>query len=459
VARAALTAASQRWRVLLALPPLLGIFGVGQAILDRRAIRLDLTPEQRYTLSEHAERILDGLTTDVRVLAFLRSQDPRNPRIRDLLRQVAARSPHVHVDAYDVNRSPALARQYRVDSYGALVVESEGRRRVFSNPSEEIFMAAILQVTRQQRKTVGWVLGHGEGDLTSNERYRGFSTARALLEQEYYEVRPVSLMGDDVPPEVDVLVIAGPQKDYLPEELGALDRYLQRPGQGLVMLDPQRAPELARFLSRYDVLLGPDVVVDPAARLYGGESVTMEVPVSRGIHPITDPLQSPALFSLTRSVRVGGEGEGRAGIEFLRTSDDSWATTDTDTLTKGTARYVPGRDRRGPIPVGVEVAFVPVGEPGVEPTQGRLVVYGNSEFAGNFFIEFLGNRDLFVDSVQWLARQPQGMAHHNLTQALGVQQFFVSADQGAWAFWLAAVIEPGLFAAVGLALAARRRWG
>ena len=39
-----------------------------------------------------------------------------------------------------------------------------------------------------------------------------------------------------------------------------------------------------------------------------------------------------------------------------------------------------------------------------------VVVYGNSEFAGNFFIEFLGNRDLFVNSVQWLARQPQAIA-------------------------------------------------
>src|SRR6185503_16194393 len=120
------------------------------------------------------------------------------------------------------------ARQYGVDSYGALVVESDGRRRVFSNPGEEVLMAAILQVTRQQRKTVGWVAGHGEGDLSDTDRREGFSTARVLLEQEYYEVRPVSLIGDEVPPEVNVLVIAGPEKSFLPEELAALDRYLQR---------------------------------------------------------------------------------------------------------------------------------------------------------------------------------------------------------------------------------------
>src|SRR5439155_12632893 len=183
----------------------------------------------------------------------LRAQDPRNLFIRDLLRQVTATTRRVQVEVLDVNRSPALARQYGVDSYGALVVESEGRRRVFSNPREEVLMAALLQVTRQQRKTVGWVVGHGEGDLNSTDRRDGCSTARAVLEQEYYDVRPVSLIGDEVPVGVDVLVIAGPQKSFLPDELAVLDRYLQRPGQALVLLDPLRASELAAFLRRYSL--------------------------------------------------------------------------------------------------------------------------------------------------------------------------------------------------------------
>src|SRR5947207_676764 len=181
------------------------------------ALRLLLTAERRYTLSDHAKKILDDLPSDVRILAFLRSQDARNAGILDLLRRVEGRTRRIHVDVVDVNRSPALARQYDVDSYGALVVESDGRRRVFSNPREEVLMAALLQVTRQQRKTIGWVVGHGEGDLANIDRHRGFSTVRAVLEQEYYDVRPVSLIGDEVPPETSVLIMAGPQKDFLPE--------------------------------------------------------------------------------------------------------------------------------------------------------------------------------------------------------------------------------------------------
>jgi hypothetical protein len=230
VARPALTFRGQVLRVALAIPALAGILLVGQALLDARSWRIDLTPERRYTLSSHARQVLGSVDRDVRVLAFLRSQDPRNPLIDDLLRQVRAAGPRVRVDMVDVNRTPALAREYGVDSYGALVVESDGRRRVFSNPREETLVAAVLQVTRQQRKTIAWVTGHGEGDPLSTARHRGYATARTFLEQEYYEVVPVSLLGDEVPVGIAVLVVAGPQKDFLPEELAALDRYLQRPG-------------------------------------------------------------------------------------------------------------------------------------------------------------------------------------------------------------------------------------
>jgi ABC-type uncharacterized transport system involved in gliding motility auxiliary subunit len=447
-------------RVALAIPALGGIFLLGQALLDARSWRLDLTPEQRYTLSDHAREVLAGVDRDVRVLAFLRSQDPRNPRIDDLLRQVRAMAPRVRVDVVDVNRNPALAREYGVDSYGAIVVESAGRRRVFSNPREETLVAAVLQVTRQQRKSVAWVMGHGEGDPMSTERNRGFATARTFLEQEYYEVMPVSLLGDEVPVGTAVLLIVGPQKDFLPEELAALDRYLQRPGHVLVLLDPQRAPALAIFLGQYRLALPDEVVVDPAARLYGGEYLTMQLAYDRRSHPILGPLEAPPLFSLTRPVeRLAEEIPGMSFTGLLSTGAESWATADAAVIRTGTARFAPARDRRGPIGVGAEVAFRPAASGDGDSPPGRLVVYGNAEFANNFFIEYLGNKDLFVNTVGWLAFDPVAIAQRGRRQEFGRNQFFMTAEQGNRMFWALAVGLPAIFAAVGIALALRRRAG
>src|SRR5262249_35278959 len=125
--------ANRQWlRMVLAIPGLVAIFAFGEALLDRDPLRLDLTAEKRHSLSAQAQRVLDALTVDVRVIAFLRSPDPRGLAIRELLRQAQARTPHLSLQELDVNRSPALARQYGIDSYGAVVVESGGRRRVFT---------------------------------------------------------------------------------------------------------------------------------------------------------------------------------------------------------------------------------------------------------------------------------------------------------------------------------------
>lgn len=459
MARAPVTGTGARLRVVAAVPALVAIFFLGQGLLDRRGWRLDLTPERRYTLSDHAGRVLDALAADVRILAFLRSQDPRNVVIRDLLRQFEIRSPRVRVDVVDVNRSPSLAREYEVTSYGGLVVESGGRRRVVGTPREEALVAAMLQVTRQERRTVGWVLGHGEGDLTSIDRKRGYSTARRALENEYYEVVPVSLIGGEVPVETSVLVVAGPGKDFLPEELAALDRYLQRAGRALVMLDPHQAPGLAAFLERYHVRVGNDVVVDPDARLYGGEYVTMQLAFDRGAHPILAPLTAAPLFSRTRSVEVPtAAGRDTVGSVILHTGDESWTTADPNVTRTAVPAFVQGRDRRGPIGVAAEVAFRTPVLPGEPPQQGRVIVFGNAQFANNFFIELLGNKDLFANAVAWLVRDAEGVGRRNPHQVPGINQFFVSEEDGGRLFWAAAVLLPGAFALVGIALAAHRRW-
>jgi hypothetical protein len=184
----------------------------------------------------------------------------------------------------------------------------------------------------------------------------------------------------------------------------------------------------------------------------------MQVQFQRADHPIVDPLDAPPLFSRTRSVgKLPTEGGAIVGIPFLHTSPESWATTDTGVLRTGHATFVSERDQRGPVGVGMEFDFRILASPGAEQRQGRLVVYGNSEFANNFFIQFLGNTDLFVNSINWLAREPQAISHRPRGQELGRHQFYVSAEEGDRAFWLAAVVEPALFLVIGVVLAVRRR--
>src|SRR5262249_61533209 len=80
-------------------------------------------------------------------------------------------------------------------------------------------------------------------------------------------------------------------------------------------------------------------------------------------------------------------------------------------------------------------------------------------FANNFFIEYLGNKDLLVNTVAWLARDPDVIGHRRSLQEPGRNQFFMTSEQGDHIFWVAAVAQPLLFALVGVVFVARRRLG
>ncbi len=458
MAGAAMSGRLRQWLLLLAATVgLAGALFMAEIILAHHNWRIDLTPEKRFTLSEHARKVLESLDRDVQIVAFLRSDDARNSEVEDLLRRVHNLSRHVRYSVVDVNRNPAVARQYGVDNYGSLVVESDGRRKDFANPREDLLMEAILQVTRPNQKVIYFLTGHGEQDLHNTDRHNGYSGVRTALENEFYAVRPLTLLGDsEVPADASALVIAGPRKDLLTGELGKLGAYVDRGGSLLIMLEPQTAPDLRAFLDRFGVRAEDGVVVDPDNRLFAGDYLTITVPGLSERHPVSAALKAPPLFSQARAVAYVGGLTAVKGIEFLDTSASSWRTTDADVLRTGVASFAAGRDQRGPIPVGVSLL---IDHPGRPLPPARVIILGDSDFANNFFIEYLGDKDLLVDSINWLAGEQELVGQRPQLRQPGVNQFFVSARQGRTAFLLGTIVEPALVLIIGTAIFLRRRWG
>ena len=462
MSRPAATAAWRQWLLLVvSTVGLGGTLFMAETVLSHYNWRLDLTPERRFTLSDHARKVLDTLDRDVQVVAFLRSDDPRNAEVEDLLTRVGNVSRHVRYSVVDVNRNPAVARQYGVDNYGSLVVESDGRRRDFANPREDLLMEAILQVTRPSRKVVYFVTGHGEDDPQNTDRQNGYSTAAAALRSEFYDVRRLSLLGAaPVPDDADVVIIAGPHADLLTAELLKLSAYVENGGHLLFLLDPQNLAGVAAFLARYGVRLDDSVVVDPENRLFAGDYLTMVMPGLSDRHPVSSGLKAPPLFSRARAVSFVGVPSGSPlrvqGIDLLHSAPTSWATSDLDVLRSGVTTFVDGRDHPGPVAVGVSLLVH--GDGGPSAATARFIVLGDSDFANNFFIDYLGDKDLLVNAVNWLAGEEALVGQRPQLRQPGVNQFFVSARQGRLAFILGTVVEPAAFLLIGLLIFLRRRW-
>jgi hypothetical protein len=447
VARQAVRRSARRLPALvLGTVGLLGCAALVLVLSYRHTLRVDLTPERAYTLSPHARRILGGLDRDVHVTVFVRSADPRTPFLKDLLWRVANASRRVHYDFVDLNRSPALARQYAIERYGALVVESGGRRRDISNPSEGGLLSAILAVTRPSERVAYFLTGHGEHAPSDTDRKLGYSSAARALEEDLFVVRELPLVGPaGVPADATVLIVAGPRKDLLPDEGARLDAYVERGGALLLLLDPESPASMAVIAARRGITPLDEVVVDPQRRLASGEGVTILVSGLTASFLVSGTLEAPPVFSRARPLQLASR-DGPIAIGFLQSGTASYAVPLGQPIDSSGG---PGRAQ--------VVGAALVSEPSEAVKAGRLIVLGDADFATNGFVDYLGNRDLLVNAVNWLAREESLIAARAQQKEAGREQFFVTETQGRMAFWLAAVAQPAVFFAFGIYAFIRRR--
>jgi ABC-type uncharacterized transport system involved in gliding motility auxiliary subunit len=96
---------------------------------------------------------------------------------------------------------------------------------------------------------------------------------------------------------------------------------------------------------------------------------------------------------------------------------------------------------------------------GEDGRSGRLLVLGDSDFATNFFLDYLGNRDLLLNAMSWLAGDEGLIAARPPKKEPGTEQFFVTARQGRIAFWLGTVLQPAIILVIGTIIYYRRRRG
>jgi ABC-type uncharacterized transport system involved in gliding motility auxiliary subunit len=174
-------------------------------------------------------------------------------------------------------------------------------------------------------------------------------------------------------------------------------------------MDPRSRTDLYDELRGWGIGFGDDVIVDSQHALFG--KATSPFAGEYSDHPITADLREVVLFHQARSVELLGEAVSDYEI-IVRTGEESWGERDLDGwIATGRATY-DADDVSGPVPIAVagspKLATRP--PPDEETKAPRLVVFGDSDFATNEYIENYRNRDLFLNAVNWLAGDDDAIA-------------------------------------------------
>ncbi len=437
----------------LSLALLVAILVVLQVVVERHGARLDLTPSRSLSISDATRRIVAEVEDELRIEAYYARW--RRDEIADLLARLAAASPRVRYELFDIDRYPERARAAGITEADRARLIYRGAETVVSTASEEYLAGGIVRVLRGRARRVYFLRGHGERDGSDPRAERGYFAAVKALERENTVAAPLELTTSlAVPADADAVVVAGATRDLFLEESAALARYVDAGGSVLILLEPGPLPQWTALLARYGVDIVDDLIVDDANRILGAESLAVRVPYYR-MHPVTAPSDVPALLVGARTVAVARET--RDAQTVARSVESAWATREIEAARRGEARFLAERDVPGPLPVMAVVATAPAtsGRRG-----GRLVVIGDADFAAADYIDLVGNRDLLLNSLAWLtdeetliARRPRELAEI----ARPLSPLVLTERQAHMLFVLIVLVEPALLLAIGATIVVRRR--
>ncbi|MDP6345907.1 MAG: GldG family protein, partial [Alphaproteobacteria bacterium] len=429
--------------VFLVIMSLIGVMSV------RYKVRLDLTETRRYSLSAQTVKILRSLDQEVEAIAFYRSDERTRQAMYDLLAEYAYHSPSFKFWFVDPDKKPLEAAKYGVTSYRTTLIRSAGNQETVGFESEGKVTTALIRATRGKVKTAYFLTGHGERNFKDGER-SGYAAAKQAIEKEHYRVAELLLVGDQgVPDDAAVLVVAGPKKDLLPAELEKIAAYIKGNGKLLFLADPGPTPSVSAFLEGYGFTVGHDIVVDKRSRMIGANYLFPVVVNYNQDHMVTRDFSLVTFFPIARSVSVE-ENSAKGTYNLAQTGTSSWAMT-KGKIDEDNVEFDPTKDRRGPINL-VSVLVTKDGE-GLNGTEkakgskaervqrwGKIAVVGDSDFASNAHLNLMGNKDLFLNLLNWLTEETALISVRS--KEPGLTPLTMTETQGRIAFWLSVIIGP-----------------
>jgi ABC-type uncharacterized transport system involved in gliding motility auxiliary subunit len=458
----------------LAIASILVVLGILAAInylAERHNKRWDLTAAKQFTLSDQTKKIVQSLDKPVRVTVFARTED--FPRFRERLEEYQYLSKQLQVEYIDPEKRPALAERLKESALGTVVLEYEGRVQRVTSDAEQDLTNGLIKVVQGHQHKVYFVQGHGERDTAGSDG-GGYGAIARELNSDNFAAEGLVLLQQQVPADASVVVLAGPRSDLLPQEIDKLKAYLSKGGKLLAPVDPPQSPtappltNLIALLKEWSIDVGTNAVLDPMSQLRNTDpSVPVAAPPYPA-HPITNTFRLLTAYPYARSVKpVDGAAGPKTPSTFVQSGPNSWAESDLQTLTsRGEAR--PDFDKgdvQGPVSLAVALS-APVDEPAAPPAdqpadasqnkpETRIVVVGDSDFAANSSLGVIGNRDMFLNMVNWLAQQenlisvrPRDPEDRRIT---------LSAGQDRLIFWFTVLVIPGLILLAGVQTWWRRR--
>jgi ABC-type uncharacterized transport system involved in gliding motility auxiliary subunit len=379
--------------------------------------RWDLTALQNFSMSDGTIKVLQTLPEPVHAKAFFSGGVSDKRKTEDLLKEYEARSDgKLTYEMIDTFQQPALAQLAQVNVDGTVIFSMGTRTQSTITTDEAHLTTALIKLVNPTSLKAYYLTGHGERDIDQSEGDEGYSDLKSAIQADNYVVEKINLSAQgDVPSDAAALIIAAPKSPLLPDELGAINRYIDgRKGKLVLMTEPFANSNLNDLIQpRWGLTIGTGIAVDPDSSLRNDPTVV--IVQQYGITSISKDLGTFSVFPFSTAILL--PDLIRKGVDFnglaMTANTRSWLNSSREILQAGPD------DKKGPLVLAT--AIEEISNPEVEADQpipgfqsslrqvkNRIVIFGSAEFVNNALIKQpLGNKDLFLNSLNWVTETDQ----------------------------------------------------
>ena len=261
--------------ILLASLLLISVNFCATQVTQHFGLRLDLTSNQLYQLSQETEDILNKLNAPIQI-QVLSAQGDFLPLVDEVLQEYKRIGQNkIQLEYIDPYTHPTLMDEYlqqglQVD-VGSVVVRGDiysraiqldemfqldsTQQNVESLKCEQMITSAILYAAGNSSPKAAFTAGHNE--TISNG-------LQELFLQNNYQISNVTLEMVDIPEDTDLLVVASPSTDFSADEIEKLDHFMTRGGRMMVFLEhgAEKLNNLSEFLIEWGIAPTGTVVAE-----------------------------------------------------------------------------------------------------------------------------------------------------------------------------------------------------
>ncbi len=434
-------------------------------------LKLDLTQNKLFSLSEQTYKILDGLDKNVKIIALYES-GKENPTFKEMLNKYKNNSKQITVEYSDPILYPEIAKKYSKDGknlkIGSIIIECGDKFKVIdpedmvnysydnqgskSSPEslaiEKNITGAIMYVTSQRNPVVYDLQGHDEDSLPPD--------IVKQMQMENYKKVDLNLLTDDLKGEEgDILIIISPKKDIAIEEENKIKNFLSKGGRAIFIADliKTETPNFNKLLNSYGIELKKSLAVETEQQ-YSAKNPIYLIPKMSN-HDIVKPLNSSKMNIIMPAAQVIEEAKVKkqsVKVEpLLTTSNKAFGKMNLDSKSMEKEKG----DIDGPINVAVAVTEKLNDNNGEK--DARIVVFGTSLFLQPQISASSNgaNVDLFMNSLSWLQNQKQNISIRS--KSLKMDYLKMNGFQQMLYSGIVVIVIPGIIMLVGVAVWLRRR--